>query len=332
VLQFEVSHLQGARRAELEIDRWGGHPGTTNKQLRINGNAWLALPELRTTPEGHDAVCYMSQDLPVVAIPLEHLRSGMNTLEGTAGDQICKGFGWGQWGWYGATLRVYYAPASKAAARIAPLRTVGENPSIRVQAPGDTERVEVLAWYEGIDEDGDGEFASWHPVGSVTAAPFTVRWDTTWVPDQPRGSVRLVARVRRSDGTWTVTPVLDGVTLARKSGSVRLYRPLDVPEKFWTRAKRRVASRVEMDTLKGATEAVLVLRTWNGHNENVLVNGTALPIGGLDHKYAQTAVKAPVSALREGSNAIEFYSETEHHGVEILWPGPMLLVRYGELQ
>jgi hypothetical protein len=40
-------------------------------------------------------------------------------------------------------------------------------------------------------------------------------------------------------------------------------------------------------------------------------------------------VSIPTSALQGGSNTIEFFSESIHHGVEILWPGPAILVSFG---
>ena len=33
-------------------------------------------------------------------------------------------------------------------------------------------------------------------VGTALESPFAVTWDTTWIPDQPEGSIRLIARVQ----------------------------------------------------------------------------------------------------------------------------------------
>ena len=43
VLSLEVPDLTGAVRAEMIIDRWGGHPGTSNKRIRLAGRS-LAAP------------------------------------------------------------------------------------------------------------------------------------------------------------------------------------------------------------------------------------------------------------------------------------------------
>ena len=107
VLNLDISDLGGAVRAEVLIDRWGGHAGTSGKRIRFNGNEWLPLPELETIPEGELPECYMYQDNPIIEIPLEHLKEGFNTFEGTCGDQVCFSFNWGQWGWYSLVVRVY---------------------------------------------------------------------------------------------------------------------------------------------------------------------------------------------------------------------------------
>ena len=41
----------------------------------------------------------------------DHLVDGTNTLQGNSDRQVCQSFGWGQWGWYQFTLRVFYDPA-----------------------------------------------------------------------------------------------------------------------------------------------------------------------------------------------------------------------------
>jgi hypothetical protein len=52
VLSVRIDDPSHAIRAEALLDRWGGHTGTTPKKIRFNGNDWISLPELATTPEG----------------------------------------------------------------------------------------------------------------------------------------------------------------------------------------------------------------------------------------------------------------------------------------
>jgi hypothetical protein len=52
-------------------------------------------------------------------------------------------------------------------------------------------------------------------------------------------------------------------------------------------------------------------------------------IEGKTHHYAYSCFQIPKDMLRQGENIISFHSETEHHSCEVLWPGPMVVVRYG---
>ena len=38
-----LENLEGAVRAELYIEQWGGHAGTSAKRLRLNDNAWIDI-------------------------------------------------------------------------------------------------------------------------------------------------------------------------------------------------------------------------------------------------------------------------------------------------
>lgn len=359
VLRINIDDLNGAVRAEAVLDRWGGHPGTSEKRVRFNGNAWITVPELQTTPAGHQPVCFMSQDNPTVAIPLQHLREGENTLEGTCGDQLCYSFRWGQWGWNAIVVRVYYGPAKPhPRGRVVspgPGETLGENPLLRAEAkaPGGIERVDFLAHYTGYDEDGDGVFTDWHhsyfysrrvePVpgdprirnhaGTARRAPYEVKWNTRWVPDQPGGRLKVLARILGKDGVWFVTEPVEKLSLARKESSVQLYKPYDVPERHWVRDGRRSSSKVRIPSdhdLAKATEASIHVRTWNGIDEKLTVNDWAGAIAGGNHVYTYSVRPVPISSLKQGENVIGFHSTTEHHGVEILWPGPALIVRYSK--
>ena len=111
--------------------------------------------------------------------------------------------------------------------------------------------------------------------------------------------------------------------------------PADVPEAFWVRDGDREASRLRLprdyDPAR-VEEVALHLRTWNGHNHGT---GALTRVGdwtgalpGIDHNYAYTIHPLPPEALKPGENEVAFHSETHHHGVELLWPGPALTIRY----
>jgi len=355
-MRIQIGDLEGATRAEAIIDLWGGHPGTSKKQLRFNGNAWIDIPELNTTPAGIEPECFMQQWNPVVDIPLEYLREGNNTFEGMSGPQVCRAsnFGWGQWGWYGITVRVYYDPAVRthpAGQVIYPVANaiIGENPVIRVSASGviPIERVDVVAYYDGADENGDGIYADWHTayvsplsqnsmtlsehVGTDATAPYEVKWDTHWIPDQPAQGIQFKALITDKSGMVFETQPVSGVSLQRDNVSVKHYSAEDVPEAFWVRANQTKESTFTIpstDGLWNATEALVHFRTWNGIKQNAVINGAEVPVGGANHEFRYTTPSVPVSILATGRNVVSFNSPTKHHGAEIAWPGPGVTVRY----
>ena len=73
--------------------------------------------------------------------------------------------------------------------------------------------------------------------------------------------------------------------------------------------------------------------TWNGNETgavfNSKVNTWIAPKYGRDHFYSYNEISVPLSDITTGDNTISFYSATVHHGMEILWPGPAISVRYG---
>jgi hypothetical protein len=367
VLAIDIDDLQGAVRAELLIAMWGGHIGTTGKMVRFNGNSWITIPELNTTngiPPGSDGQCHQSEQMNGVVIPIGHLVQGTNYFEGTSADQSCNGFGWGQWGWYGIILRVYYGPSKPhptgQITSPASRGTMSEYPVVSASVSAGVDRVDFLAYYEGYDTDGDGIFTEYHHdyhrlrtesfmsirnhVGTATGAPFQVVWNTQWVPDQPAGGIKILARMRDNTGMWYVTPEVTQLSLLRTGSSVRFYKPMNVPENFWVQSFAGDTKSSNFDIPAGtnlgdAVAARLLARTWNGINEFAVepgfdshwrkVNNWTAPVFGVGHYYSYDTVVVPTSDLIVGSNTVEFHANTEaHHGIEIMWPGPGMSVAY----
>jgi hypothetical protein len=354
VLELEVGDLAPAVRAEAVLHRWGGHVGTSEKRIRFNGRDWITLPELATTPPGARPEEYYFEDNPVVEVPLDHLREGANTVEGTC--SALAGHNWGQWGLYSLILRVYYDPERKdhpTGSIVSPhaRATLGENPTVVVDAQSSEEvgRVDVLAYYTGLDEDGDGHLRDWHAaffqpsrgdaadlrehVGTARREPYRIAWDTTWVPDQDE-PMRLVARIQDSRGLWCVTEQVDGLSLGRTGTSVRMFPAVDVPEAFGVRVGQQKSCRVPIPAaadLSRASAAAVALRTWHGwdgHHEPLDLNGHRFPIQGNNHHYDYDLLDVPPDVLRTGDNTFMIRSSTDHHMLEVHWPGPALLVRF----
>ncbi len=358
VLPISGVQLKGAIAAEMVLDRWGGHRGTINKRVRFNENEWITIPEIVGTPKDIRPENLMSQDNPVVEVPLDHLIQGDNSFQADCDEH--GGFGWGQWGLYSMILRVYYDPEVVGeriaidAELVAPRSgdVLPDEPVVEVAADSrqGIVRVEVVAHHDGYDEDGDGDFGGWHEsrfqwqrgqpndvrdhVGTLWNRPYRLTWDTHWVPDQPPGAVKLIARVQDADGYWTVTQPAENLTLRRRRVSVKLYRPRDVPQTFAVRVGQRQSCFFDVaaePSLREAAEAAVHLRTWNGSSHDhspIRLNDHEFPPGGKNHHYDYDLIEIPVSAIQAGENTFTIHSDTEHHMLEVLWPGPALVVRY----
>jgi hypothetical protein len=355
VLKVAINTLDGALRAEAILDRWSGHLGTKNPRLRFNGNDWLTVPPPLVPPGNGDPGKYYFQDNPIIPVPLEHLKAGVNTFEGTTSHENPKG--WGQWGLYSMILRVYFDPAKRphpTGRVVAPGEgaTIGENSRIDVEASSlqGVARVDVLAWYDGYDENGDGVWLDWHGgyfqpirghpadlrehVGTAWRAPYSIIWDTRWVPDQPARAVQLVARIQDSSGTWTVSPIVSNLTLRRSGETVRVYRAGEIPPRFGVRAKQTKSCAIDLPgdfEPRKVIEAGLHLRTWHGfdgHHLPFRLNDYSQPTAGKNHHFDYDIHVIPSNALRAGANTFMISSETDQHMLEVHWPGPGLTVRY----
>ncbi len=354
IWELEIDDLEGAIRAEALLDRWGGHLDTTNPRIRFNGHDWLTIPP----PLGRDGKGlpedYYFQDNPVIPVPLEHLILGKNVIDGTCDHKEREG--WGQWGMYSLTLRVYYNPVVKprVLGRIVSPQSgevLGENPDILLQIDeNQVDRVDVFAWYDGYDENGDGRFLDWHGgwfkpyrdepaewqdhVGTLTAPPFRIVWNTRWVPDQPMGQIRLTARVRHTSGVWSVIDEVTELSLRRPRERVIMYRTTDLPARFGVRVGQRRSCVIELPQdyePESVVEASLHYRTWHGwdkHHAPYKLNDYQHPHEGKNHHYHYHIHLIPPQVLQPGDNYFEVYSETDHHMLEILWPGPALIIRY----
>ena len=347
-MTINVADLDGAIRAEIVIDRWGGHAGTYGKKLRLNSNDWVYVPDRELTKETAAAYCYLYQDNPIVDIPLEQVVEGKNTIQGSCEGQSCFGFGWGQWGWYGIRLRIYYDSSKPhPTGEITSPRTgdtLEEYPTITVSAQSETstiKSVNVIGYYEGMDVDGDGIYQEWQRrysyakldniIGTDTEAPYELQWNTRHVPDQQPGEVKFLARIQDEAGYWSVTEIVDSITLHRDTVSVQMYKPRFVPQDFGVRNGQTRSAYTDIDSSNSfyqASEAFVHLRTWNGVGEYFWLNDNKKSINGLNHRFDYQARDVSSEWLKYGANQIKFSSNTEAHGVEILWPGPVITVRY----
>lgn len=344
IVSFPDVDLEHATDAEVILSYWSGHPGTDGKKFRINDNDWNEVPKTPTL--GANEKQFYVNSNPVIRVPLSDFNTvGTNIFEGTA---CCKS--WPQWGWMGIMVRIYYDPALKQGAPTvqitspAPNATINHNQSITTNAPN-ASRIEVLGYYNGLDEDGDGHYQDWHgdyiverKNNSETMAlenhigtGAQINWNTTDVPNQQPGSIKLIARAKAANGLWKVSPVINNLTLERNF-SVHHLPASEVPPDYGVRVGQEMQNKVVIPDpvfLSQVQRADLYLRSWNGIAlERFNFNNAALnKTGTADHDYSASFHQVPNNAL-QATNTVSVYSTTVHHDAEILWPGPGLVLRY----
>jgi len=360
-LSLNIADLAGAIRAEIVIDLWGGHIGTSGHKFRFNNHAWINIPKLGAAngiPSGQDGYCYINQFNPVVNVPLSNLVQGNNTLQGESGNQLqsCPTyFNWGQWGWFGVMVRVYYnsskAHATGSITSPTASGVIGENPTITAATSGSVAQVDFLAYYNGVDYDGDGVYQEYHHsyhrqagensvviknhAGTRTSSPFSVTWNTNLVPSQ--SGIKVKALIKSTSGVFFVTNEVTGLTLQR-TGTVIICKATNVPKKFWVRANQAEMTSnfvIPAGTNLSNATATLAIATWNGvdgeanpgQTHYMKVNNYTLPVFGANHHYKWDAMSIPVAQLVVGTNTFRVRSQSSHHGIEILWPGPSLVLR-----
>jgi hypothetical protein len=344
---IELPRLASVTGAEVSIEYWGGHIGTSEQKFQVNGGDWIDIPQPQGTPTNPQ--CYHRTILgrATVTIPVTSLQQGRNVFRFHAGPQVCYGFDWGFYWVYSFTVRLYSKPGEETAGRIvspAEGDEIGDNPRLVVEA-GKKDKpissVEFIGKYEDFNWEGDGVFRQWHyitmrgqlrlHIGTVTSAPYAVTWNTSWVPDQTE-PVELTARITDAYGNVYLTPGVK-VHFRRKGRSVRMYKALDVPEVFAVRVGRKKECKFQVaDDLSRARAARIVLSTWSAaHGDEIGLNGTKLVDRvGLVHNYSFDSIPVPLRNIKPGDNVFYIFSNTKEHALEVNWPGPVLLVEYGE--
>lgn len=346
--------LAGATRAELSVEYWGGHIGTAGQRFRVNDHDWIDLPTPSGTPTAPQRFYRTLLGNNAAPIPLTELRQGENIFKFTAGKQVAFANDWGFYWVYDFTTRIYYDPATKPhpngeLVSPKPGDTFGDLLRLEVNPSspnGDIVRVEFIGEYDDFDWDGDGVWREWqysthhgvlrHHLGTVTEAPWRLKADVRWMPDQSL-PIRVRARITDRAGITYLTPPVENIIQQREHRGVRMIKCDVVPEKWMSRGGKESPKglfTVREGDLAGATFARLVLSTWSGDVEDTSVhelrlNGQRLASRfGEFHNYAQNALEVPFDRLKVGPNEISTFSTFSGHMFEINWPGPVLLIEY----
>jgi len=351
VNEIEIDDLDQARKVEATIEMLLCHGGTAGKRIRVGGGPWIAIPESDLIPgrsgQGPPDLEYQSMRYPSVEIPLDQIRQGTNTFEFTCSAGTALGGWWPQWLLYGVTFRVYYEPSKPHATgrivRPAEGDVLGDAPLFEaaVTGPEPIERVEFIGLYEDFNWEGDGAYRRWHGrplfgrlynhIGTADTAPHRVTWDTAWLPSQSE-PIEVMARIVGQSGISAMTPAVGGLRLVRPY-SVKMCKPYDVPKRWSTRAGQTHSCKVDVPgPLDKAIDAKVIMVTWNGvAADEIGINGRKV-VGnvGKNHDLSHDEFAVPLELITPGANTLYTSSATEHHGIEVQWPGMVLFVRYDE--
>nr|MCU0981606.1 Ig-like domain-containing protein [Pirellulaceae bacterium] len=281
---FDLFH---ARRAEVVLEKLLCHDGTRGLALSVNGHAWIPVPEAAGIAE--PPWDYQHHVYPVVPVPLDQFQAGTsNQFRLRVSDEH-------PWKWpqnllYGVHVRIYYDAAKKShpTGRLLtpkPGTALGTKVDLAAEAAspdGSIRQVDFLGQYEDVNLEGDGEYSQWHGhhvkgkwknhIGTVTAAPWKLTWDTSWVPDQPR-PFRLAARITDESGLTYFTDAVEGLTFQRPGLAVELCTPYDVPKKWVTREDEKAERFRVSGNLRDAVAAQLVWTSWSpGYMDGLYLN------------------------------------------------------------
>ena len=329
---------------ELYCELWGGHPGTANKRVSINGRSLYPMPE-NGTAAGHCTHSY-----PLIPLRRDDVVNGFNAL------QFACDKGSTFWGHFIVDNACLRAGLARGHADLKRLALDGFHAAVRAEQESDERlavwlepnlservaRVDFQGFFEGYDENGDGLARDWHGftkdrrpeawLGAATAAPFRIEWDTRMIPGD-RCGVRARIAFRDAPGIVYETAPLEAIPLPLKQKArVMCVAAAALPVPFWSRAGKRKEAVIELPVAPGRVQrAQLHIVTWDGGRGTVehpfRLNGQPVEVCASGRHDVIYSVRELPPALLEKRNVAELVSDTDHHGIEVLLPGPALMVR-----
>jgi len=343
--------LENSVKAEMSVEYWGGHIGTSGQKFKVNGNEWIEIPQPENTPS--NPLCYHRTLLGNnhVSVPLEYLKEGRNEIQFTCGPQICYNFNFGFYWIYSFTIRIYYySSVPHAEGKVitpAEGKVLDDYPEISLEITENKSSVrcvDFIGFYEDFDWEGNGNFSQWHfqtrygkmykHIGSSNKEPYSVTWNTKWLPDQNK-PMRIAAIITDTNGYCFLSNAIDNVLFKRTNRKVRMYTSYDVPEAFAARIGQEKKCAIDIgEDIENARSACLLVSTWSGKCNDgsaheILINGRRISDNfGRFHDYSFDYLSVPVDVILQGKNEIKIHSLFEGHGLEVNWPGPVLLVEF----
>lgn len=278
---------------------------------------------------------------------MKYLQQGNNTFEFTCSPGTSLGGWWPQWILYGVTFRVYYDSSKPhptgTITKPSGGSTISESPvfEARVTGPHPIKQVDFIGFYEDFNWEGDGNYRQWHyrylyneiknHIGTATKKPYKVIWDNSWVPTQDR-PIKIMARIVDAAGMCYMTSAVENIRLVRDK-TVRMYKPYNVPKGWSTRVGNTHKCKTDVnDDLSKAVAAKIVMATWNGvAADEIGINGKKIVTKiGKNHDLSYDEFDVRLNLIKSGTNTLYTHSSTTHHGIEVQWPGMVLMVKYNE--
>lgn len=340
--------LRRVYRAELYLEMWGGNPGTANKRVTINGRSTYPLQDVGTM------VRNLTHHYPTIYLQPTDLVNGYNAL------QFACDRGQSAWGHFtieNAALRfeikrdhpdIRQHGLLGFNALIKAEAIAGNQEAIRLKLSSSDDNmiasVDYQGFYYGYDENGDTITYGWHgmtknkaPFGFIGTSgeyPFTVDWDTTMLPEQQEMAVRATIHFKGHPELTYDTPIIGGLFAAKPKGKkVILVASRDLPLPFVAQPNQKKTCTINVDVDPANIEQAelhVVLRDGGVGNKKdyFTLNGVPLALaekGGGEVLYRKISVDLKV--LKRGLNRIELSTDAEQHGLEVLLPGPALVIR-----
>ena len=332
--------------AYLYLEMWGGHPGTANKRVIVNGRNTYPIPEVGT------AAGNCTYQYPLIPLKITDLVNGYNAF------QFACDNGTSFWGHFlidNACLQLVLKnehPALNTAGLqefTAMVTSAGQNEdAIKLQLQTNDvskiAKVEYHGYYIGFDDNGNNLERDWHGytknklpeniIGSSDTPPFSVTWSISMLPAQNEVSVKAVIHFKNNDILY-MTPETRGLQVpVRPDVQVNQFKSYDMPYPFWSRANRLNTCTIYADVIPDEIEkAELHILIWDGGEGTVedhfKFNNQPLQLASRQHAHdvIYRIFEVDPAMIKTGENEIELLSDTEHHGIEVLLPGPLLVVR-----
>ncbi len=227
--------------ANLYLEIWGGHPGTANKRVTINGRSTYPIPEVGTA----DNNC--THQYPLIPLKITDLVNGYNAIQFSCdqGNSF-----WGHFIVDNACLMTVLKddhPDLKEIAdfEVSVMSEVVDDGHIKLFLSHSSDaisRVDFFGYYKGYDENGNLEITDWHGftkgkepssiIGSVSESPFDVLWDVSMLPEQNDMKALSVVHFRSIENIAYVTSPISDIKAPECEGTVRVYGSQDLPKPF----------------------------------------------------------------------------------------------------